>query len=92
MLKQCDILRTNLDNTYDFAAVRISGLELQYIKHQTFDLCMVAVTQNGCALQFVNNQTEELCLIAVKQNKYAIKYVDINKFPDVYIYYKLLWS
>ncbi len=53
---------------------------------------MVAVKQNGLALQYVKNQTEDICMIAVKDNRYAIEYVNKEKFPDVFIYHKLLWS
>jgi len=30
--------------------------------------------------------------MAIKNNKEAFEYIDINKFPNVYTYYKLLYS
>ena len=33
--------------------VKEDGLQLQYIRNQTDELCMAAVKQNGLALQYV---------------------------------------
>lgn len=62
------------------------------IKWYSKEYCLTNVKKNGMTLCYVKEQTKAICMAAVKQNKYAIKHVDINKFSDVYIYYKLLWS
>ena len=67
-------------------------MDLRYVVTQTKEICLEAIKSNGCAIQYVEHQTEELCIEAIKSSKYAIVYVDIKKFPDVYTYYKLLWS
>ena len=72
------------------AAVKQNGFTLQYVENQTEEICLAAVNQNGLALQLVKNQTEDICLAAVKQDGWALKYVNIDKFPDVYVYHKLL--
>ena len=51
------------------------ALQLQFVEHQTPELCLAAVTQNGWALLFVKQQTSELCLAAMTQNGKALRYV-----------------
>ena len=55
--------------------VQHNGYALEYIKEQTPELCMAAVTQTRLALRFVKEQTLELCMAAVSKNGYALKYV-----------------
>ena len=79
---------------YYLAAVRQNGYTLGCVKnqHQTKEVCLAAVKQNGLALQFVKNQTLEICLVAIEQNKRAFKFIDKDKFPDAYLFHKLLFS
>ena len=65
---------------------------MKFVKEQTEEICLAAIEQSSYALAYVKDQTEEICLIAVKQNSEALQYVDINKFPDVHVYCKLLHS
>ena len=48
------------------------GRLLKYVKNQTPELCLIAVSNNGEALEFVKNQTEEICWAAIKQDGNAI--------------------
>ena len=59
----------------DFYKVKQYGLTLQFVKKQTFEVCLAAVKKNGLTLQVVNEQTPELCLAAVKQYGWALKLV-----------------
>jgi hypothetical protein len=63
-------------------AVKQNGMILQYVKNQTYDICMEAVKQTGLALQYVKNQTEENCMEAIKQNIWALEYVN-NQTEDM---------
>ncbi len=53
-----------------------NGLELQYVEHQTEELCLIAVKNKGTSLRFVKNKTLELCQEAVSNDPKAIKYVE----------------
>ena len=95
-----EMLRSNglelqyVKQTFDLCivAVKQNGLALEFVNNQTEEICIAAVINNGFALEFVKHQTEDICLVAVKQNGLAYKYINIKQFPDVYVYYKLLWS
>ena len=52
-----------------------NGWSLKYVKAQTPEICMAAVTQDGRDLEYVKEQTPEICMTAVKQNGYALRYV-----------------
>ena len=54
----------------DMEMVMRDGLNLEFVKKQTEEICLEAVKQKGNALEFVENQTEEICLAAVKQNPF----------------------
>jgi hypothetical protein len=45
-------------------AVKQNGLALEFVEHQTYEICLAAVKQNGLALEFVEHQTYEICLAA----------------------------
>ena len=66
------------------AAVQQNGHALQYVKNQTYDICITAVQQNGIALEYVKNQTDNICMAAVQQDGYALKYVK-NITNQIYI-------
>ena len=55
-------------------------------------MCLIVVAQNGIMLQSVKNQTLDICMTAIKQNQDAIEYVDVKRFPEVFEFYKLLYS
>lgn len=76
----------------DLTEVKMNGFALRYVKEQTEELCLAAVKQNGSVLEFVKSQTKKICIAAVEQNSDAIDYVNMKKFPDIYIYHKLLWG
>ncbi len=48
----------------------------QYVKIQTNELCLIAVSKNGYLLQFVKNQTDEICLASVKQYGESLFFVE----------------
>ncbi len=60
----------------------VFGEPLKYVKKQTHQICLEAVTYNGHALEYVKKQTPEICLAAVKQNGYALKFVK-NQTPEI---------
>ena len=49
----------------------------EYVKEQSYDICILAVQRNGLALQYVKNEfrTEKVCTLAVQQNCLALQYV-----------------
>ena len=53
--------------------VRVDGIYLKEIDHQTPAICLEAVRENRLALQFVHEQTLEICMVALEQNPEAIK-------------------
>jgi uncharacterized membrane protein len=55
---------------------------LQYIKNQTSEMALAAVSQEGCALKYVLDQTNEIALAAVTQDAYAINYVK-EQTPEI---------
>lgn len=48
---------------------------LQYIKKQTYEICLKAVNRNGLTLEYVKDQTLKICMEAIKQNNHALCYV-----------------
>ena len=52
-------------------------LEFVPLKHRTFELCEIAVTQTGYALEWVPEhlKSPELCNIAVNSRGYALEFV-----------------
>ena len=64
------------------AAMKQSGLNLQYVQNQTKTICLEAIKNNGYAIQFSKFQTKEMCLMAVKQDGLTIKYVK-RKTPEL---------
>lgn len=58
-------------------AIKQNRWLLEYVRHQTPEICLAAVKQNGYALQYVEDQNPELCLEAIKQNINARKYIKI---------------
>lgn len=49
---------------------------LKFIKNQTKDMCIQAVSNDVCELKYVKKQDNEICKIAVRQNGLALKYVN----------------
>lgn len=68
----------------DMARVTRDGMQLQYVKYQTPEICMEAVKHDGRALEYVKDQTPELCMAAVKQNGLALQFVT-NQTPEICI-------
>ena len=69
----------NTDNE-DLRAVRRNGRALEFINHQTPEICLAAVRENGLALEYARHQTPEICLAAVGQNPNALQFVDKSIF------------
>jgi len=67
-------------------------MALKFVKKQTEEICLAAIKQESWALQFVKDQTEKICLAAIKRDREALEFVNKNKFPDIFAYYKLLFS
>jgi len=65
-------------------------MALEYVNHQTEDICRQAVQKNGMALKFVKNQTLDLCMMAVWQDIAALVYV--NNFKEIAVVFVLLMS
>lgn len=55
--------------------IKRAPLSIMFVKNQTENLCMLAITQNYAALQYIKVQTETMCLIAVLLNSEALQYV-----------------
>lgn len=71
----------------DLEIVKNNGLDLEFIKYQTPEICLEAVRQNGFALQFVKQKTDEIIIEAVSEDINAIKCI---KKPTDRIYNILL--
>lgn len=69
------LIRDQSDIDLQLAAVKIDGLVLRYIHHQTERVCLVAIKQNPEALKYVHNQTDKICLVAVNKDPNVLKYV-----------------
>lgn len=46
--------------------IRANPHALQYVRHQTPELCLAAILADTSALQYVHHQTQDLCLQALK--------------------------
>lgn len=56
-------------------AAKENGFALQFIEHQTNEICLAAVQENGMSLEFVKRQTDEICRAAVENTASALKFV-----------------
>lgn len=63
-------------------AVKRNGLELEFVKEQTPEVCLEAVKEDWQALQFVKNQTPDLCLIAIREDDSALQFVK-EQTPEI---------
>ena len=63
--------------------IKQNEYNLQFVKNQTEEICLVAVQKNGWTIQYINkkNQTKLICLAAVRQNMDAIFYIDRKYKP-----------
>ena len=78
---------------YVLGVIIMETVKMKYvIDWDNEEICLAAVRSNGLALQYVKRQTSEICLTAVENNREALKYINKEKFPDVFIYCKLLFS
>jgi hypothetical protein len=59
-------------------AVKQTPEAIKFIKKQTHEMSLIAVTYNGLLLEHIINQTEEICLAAIKQNPDAFRFVKIQ--------------
>lgn len=59
----------------DMEMVMRDGLNLEFVKKQTEEICLTAVKQDSSALELVKNQTKDVCLEAVRQNKTVMDYI-----------------
>jgi phosphosulfolactate phosphohydrolase-like enzyme len=66
----------------DMEDVLADGFNLLYVKNQTPEIVMAAISNNGCALKYVKEQSPEIVLQAVSQNGWALEYV-INQTPEI---------
>ncbi len=76
-------------------AVKSDGLVLKYIKKQSHEIQLKAVTNNGLALKFCMSQTIKIQATAVKQNHNAIDYVDPKTedfYFDILDMYPVYWT
>ena len=77
-MQDMDLFGTS-NNESDLERVRRNGMELQFIEHQTPEICLAAVNEYGNALQFVKDQTLEICLEAIAHDGDALRFV-IKRF------------
>jgi hypothetical protein len=63
------------------------GLELFYVKKQTYEICLAAVKQNGLAWAFIRNKEYKVDLYeeAIKSNARTIELV-IEKSPTINLF------
>lgn len=59
-------------------AVKKTPEAIKFIKTQTHEMGLIAVTHDGLLLDYVLVQTEEICLAAIKQNPAAFKFVRVQ--------------
>ena len=64
------------NNNWCIRMINKNGVNLQYIKEQSEEMCKLAVCQNGYALQYVIVQTEEICKLAICKNGDALQFVN----------------
>lgn len=71
--------RLSLDITKKL--VKTDGLFLEYIKIQTFELCLLAIQNNPLAIKFVKkiNKTDQVCEKAIKTDGKLLAYLE----PDI---------
>jgi hypothetical protein len=55
--------------------ISIFANNLQFVSHQTEELCMLAVRRDGYSITYVKNQTEDLCIEAIRQNSNCFKLI-----------------
>ncbi len=73
--------KKNLEGTGALKAVMEAGLNLCFVKDQTYEICLEAVNENSWALKYVKDQTHEICLAAVKEEPEALQFVE-ERFLD----------
>lgn len=63
-------------------AVRSFGYAIQYVKKQTEDIALLAVTQDGLSLEFVDKEfhTERVINKAIKQNPLSFKFAQLKTY------------
>ena len=61
---------------HDLEMVKKDGMQLEFVKNQTPEICLAAVKQAGYAIQYVNEQTPEICMVAVQQNGMSLECVE----------------
>lgn len=59
-----------------FKDIRKNPNKLKYIKHQTPEICKVALKNDGLTLKYVKNKTYDMCIIALKENGLALEFVN----------------
>lgn len=64
-----------LDESFCKLALYYDAYALQYIRNQTDEMCLKAVTTNPFTLRFVRKQTDIICKCAVQQDGHALLYV-----------------
>ena len=62
--------------------VKQDGLNIQFVRSPSPEMCMEAVKQNGLALQYIEDQTQELCEAAAQENWEAVKYIKNTKIKE----------
>jgi diketogulonate reductase-like aldo/keto reductase len=76
-----------------------SGLKhyLEYVEHQTPEICLAAVKQSRPMLEFIANKNIKIVMYAILQNAKNLQYILQNKYlqiiairqnPNVYQYSK----
>jgi hypothetical protein len=80
------------DTKFALATVDQMGSSLKYIKNQTLEMCVKAVTKYAGALEYVNSQNftspeiYEICLAAVRSNVIALQYAKNHNIDMAKLY------
>ena len=63
----------------DLQKVKKDGYAIQFVKYQTYEMCVKAIEQYPYSYQFIHNMTEDLWRLAVKKDGKMLHMIeDIN--------------
>ena len=70
----------------DLQKVKKDGYAIQFVKYQTYEMCVKAIEQYPYSYQFIHNMTEDLWRLAVKKDGKMLHMIeDINlKLNNIY--------
>jgi hypothetical protein len=75
-------LEMNFIDPNDLEWLHLSPHNLQYVRKQTEELCLIAIKKDPKCLMYVRKQTLDLCLAAIKIKPEAAKYIKYEDLPE----------